>query len=248
MRIAVLDALYPPACLLCRRRVVAPLSKPHAGLGARNRLFCDACEGAMPVLRPPVCQRCGVGLDGAYDAQFWCSRCRTRAFAFEQARAPFVYLGAVREAIHAFKYDGHRRIGSWLAERMAQTAARDLPVEEVTAVLPVPMHWLKRRLKGANPAAFLAQTVAELLHRPCHLRAVQRRRWTPSQTRLSLRQRFRNVADAFRPCRRAVEGQTILLVDDVLTSGATAHACADALRTAGAARVYVLTAACAPRP
>lgn len=234
---SIVSLLYPPACLLCHRRI-----------DDTSAVFCQACERAMQPLLPPVCQRCGVGLSGAYDATALCQRCQKRPLAFDRARAPFVYVGAIREAIHAFKYGGHRRIGVWLASHMARVASALLPVSEIQAAVPVPMHWAKRRLKGAHPAALLARTVAELLHVPCELDGLQRTRWTPTQTRLTARQRFRNVQGTFRMTRPLRSDGTILLIDDVLTSGATAHACALALRTAGVRTVSVLTAACAPLP
>jgi len=154
----------------------------------------------------------------------------------------------VREAIHAFKYQGRRRIGFWLAAKMARTATRDLPVTEIDRIFPVPMHWLKLRLKGVNPAALLAQAVAKSLKLSCDLKLLQRTRWTPSQTRLGVRERFRNVRGSVQARQRGNSPPAVLLVDDVLTSGATAHACALALREAGVKRVFVLTAACAPIP
>jgi predicted amidophosphoribosyltransferase len=110
------------------------------------------------------------------------------------------------------------------------------------------MYWLKARLKGTNPSAVLAQTVAKSLGIPCEQGHLRRLRWTPSQTRLGLRQRFRNVQGAFQTPRERESTPAVLLVDDVLTSGATAHACALALRAAGVNQVFVLTAARAPSP
>jgi predicted amidophosphoribosyltransferase len=176
-----------------------------------------------------------------------CQRCRTSPLAVEKARAPFVYAGTVREAIHAFKYDGRRRIGLWLASRMARTAAVEFPLSQINAIVPVPLHWAKHRLKGANPSAFLAKAVAKCLAIPLTPGCLRRIRWTPTQTRLGIHQRFGNVRGAFRADKRHMD-QAVLLIDDVLTSGATAHACALALRDAGTATVFVLTAACAPQP
>lgn len=225
--------LYPPVCLLCHQRVTD------------TAVFCEACQQGIPAVLPPVCQRCGVGLAGAYDVRVACQRCQRAPFAFERARAPFRYSGMMREAIHAFKYDGRHRIGHWLAAHMAQTAEVELPLTTIDQIVSVPMHGLKARFKGVNPAAFLAQAVARRVGLPCDLRALKRTRWTTTQTRLTRRQRFRNVAGAFAARRSCVSGRVVLLVDDVLTSGATAHACAAALQEAGASRVFVLTAACA---
>lgn len=229
--------LYPPACLLCRQ----PLDADRAP-------FCDACRADMSPPQPPLCLRCGLGVRGAYDALAICPSCRRRPPAFDRACAPFAYESRVREAIHAFKYHGHHRIGRWLAAEMAATAERSLPLNELRAVVAVPMHPLKRRLKGANPAEDLARALAETLRLPHQSALLRRRRWTPTQTRLRPSQRFRNVRDAFAPGRSHPADGAVLLVDDVLTSGATAHACALALRASGARAVFVLTAARAPQP
>ena len=231
---SVIDLLYPPACLLCHRR-----------LASADQAFCEVCEQAMPRCVPPVCQRCGVGLSAAYDARLVCQRCRETPFAFERARSPLVYLGAARDAVQAFKYQGRRRIGLWLAQRMAQIGSCELPLSDMTRVVPVPRHWAKERLRGLNPAAFLAHAVANLLKISYEDKALICTRWTKTQTRLNLRQRARNVENAFRAHPNRLMDQTVLLVDDVFTSGATTQACTLTLREAGVKTVFVLTAACA---
>ena len=232
-----LNLLYPPACLLCDRRLEAP-----------EPCVCETCRRAMPRLLPPVCRRCGVSLPGAYDASLVCRSCMAQPPAFEQARAPFLYIGLVRDALHAFKYHGHRRVGAWLAEAMVHLhpAAHAEPPYDLLA--SVPMHWVKGRLKGMNPAAWLAQALSRQMRIAHEPRALRRMRWTSTQTRLSRTQRARNVAGAFRATPALVTRCRVLLIDDVLTTGATAHACALALREAGASAVSVLAAAIAPAP
>lgn len=207
--------------------------------------MCEACSRALQPLHPPVCQRCGRGVAGAYDRQVVCRRCQASPFAFEQACAPFSYTGLVREAVHAFKYDGHDRLGLWLATRMAQAARAQLPLGTIERVAPVPFHWLKSRMKGRNPVAFLAKAVAAELALLYDAHLLRRKRWTGSQTRLTRAQRFHNVAGAFTVPRRRPVYSAVLLIDDVLTTGATAQACALAFEE-HAIKTFVLTAACAP--
>ncbi len=209
-------------------------------------VLCEPCVGAAERNRPPVCQRCGVGLRGAFDAIAWCARCREAPPAFEAARAPWRYAGSIEDAVRQFKYRRRWRLGCWLAQGMASVARASLPLEEVSLIVPVPQHWLRRRLRGFHAAAWLAGAIGRALGKPVRPSALRQMRWTSTQTRLNGRARFRNVQGAFAAEERAVCGQTILLVDDVLTSGATAHACALALGTAAARRVFVLTAARTP--
>ena len=170
-RFSVANLLYPPACLLCH--------------GARpSGVVCEECATEMPQRQPPVCVRCGVGLPGAFDAVALCAPCRQRPPSFDLARAPWTYAGRAQHAIRQFKYHRHWRIGRWLAEGMSMTARSSLPLAEVSAVLPVPLHWLKRRLRGWNPAEELAASVARSLGVRCWPRALRRTRWTTTQTRL----------------------------------------------------------------
>ena len=228
------NLLYPPACLLCD----APLSDAGA--------VCGRCDAALPRAGAPLCRRCGAEIRGAFDAVLECAGCRRHPRAFDAARAPWRYAGPAREAVHRFKYGRRRRLGGWLAADMARTARAALPCDERSIIVPVPLHWLKLRLAGRNHAEELARALSRALGAPCVPKALARRRWTRPQTRLSGRARLRNVRHAFTASSRLVCGRTVLLVDDVLTSGATAEACACALKTAGARAVYVLTAARTP--
>ena len=232
------DILYPPACLLCHARF-------HPWQPAAD-LFCEACAKALPVNGPPVCTCCGRELPGAFDAVMLCAACRSGAHAFDRARAPWTYTGPMRDAVRQFKYHRRWRIGRWLAREMAAAARRDFPLEELDAVLPVPPHWVKRYARGFNPVGDLARTVSEALGKPCLPAALRRTRWTKTQTRLPSPARARNVQGAFAASHPLAQGRTFLLIDDVLTSGATADACARALKAAGASRVFVLTAAQTP--
>jgi len=234
---ALTNLLYPPACLLCR----LPVPDSHA-----DAVFCDGCRRRIPRVEAPVCARCGLGLRGAFDAHPVCSICRTTPLAFDLARSLWWYDGLAQEAIRQFKYARRWRIGQLLAQEMAVAARSALPLDAVDAVLPVPLHWLKRRLKGFHPPAYLAQVVAAVLNKPCLSSALRQVRWTTTQTSLGWRERFRNVEQAFRVNPPLVAKRTVLLIDDVLTSGATANACARTLKAAGAHRVFLLTAARTP--
>lgn len=230
------DLLYPPACLLCRTR----------NTGSPPPLLCGACAEALRRNGPPVCQHCGLEVPGAFDSLPTCPACRRRPPAFDLARAPWRYAGPIRMAVRQFKYRRRWRVGRWLAGQMAQTAAAALPLDAVDLVAPVPMHRLRRLWRGFDHAAFLSKSVARALDKPHQPAVLRRSRWTGPQPRRARPARRRNVRGAFAADPRRLRGRTVLLVDDVLTTGATADACARTLKQAGAARVFVLTAARTP--
>ena len=239
---ALANLLYPPICVLCRTDL-------RASTGTRRGydcLLCQECRARMPRCGPPVCTSCGVELPGAFDALATCSSCRRHPKAFEAARAPWRYDGIAQAALQQFKYRRRHRVGDWLSETMSSAARSSLPMDSIDVVMPVPSHWLAGRLRGFDAPDHLARRVSRLLEKPYLPRALRRSRWTTTQTRLSWAKRFRNVRAAFTARPRLVRDRIILLVDDVLTSGATADACARALRQAGAVRVFVLTAARTP--
>jgi competence protein ComFC len=214
------------------------------GLTGLGLLFPEAPEG-RPARRieAPFCQRCGEPFYGDLDLAFSCTNCGRRAWSLEWARAGFIAEGTVREAIHGFKYGRHyyqiTRLGEWLDlayEAHASAGGWD-------ALVPVPLHPRRRRERGFNQSAELARQLSRSRKIPIR-DCLRRRKETAVQARQVRAARLRNLRNAFDlKSRFDVAGQHLLLIDDVFTTGATADACAHALRKAGAARVCVLTVA-----
>ncbi len=236
MLAGILDLLYPPRCLVCRTAGEVPL--------------CTRCRlGFVPVL-PPFCPRCACPL-GAPEAAGLCRACTARRPPFAAARALALFEGPVRTAVHRLKFEGRRELGPILGRMLAAFAGEEPALEGVELVVPVPLHAARERERGFNPALLLAEPVAEALSLPFLPAGLERPVPTSPQSALGLRQRWANVAGAFSvPPGGAgmVSGRAVLLVDDVMTSGATAAECARALRRAGAARVAVATLARAIPP
>jgi competence protein ComFC len=207
--------------------------------------LCSAC------LRPPeplaadfYCVRCGTAFENAFplDAQGRCGLCRHGLRGFDAAYCFGSFDGRLREWIHLFKYDRIRTMAKPLVGLLAEALPRH---EQFDSIVPVPLHWRKRWQRGFNQSELLARGVGRKWGLPV-VRALRRLRYTVTQTGLSHSARRKNVAAVFVP-RRKVEGQRILLIDDVLTTGSTASACAAALHRAGAVRVVLLTVARADR-
>ncbi len=174
------------------------------------------------------------------DEEGVCPLCRLGVNGFDAAYCFGAYEGRLRKLIHLLKYDRIRPLGAPLGEYLASVLPRN---EQVEVVVPVPLHWRRRWQRGFNQSELLAERVAERYGlRP--LRALRRVRATASQAGLTSSKRRANVSGAFAATKiQAVEGRRILLVDDVMTTGATATACGSALKRAGALRVTVLTLA-----
>ena len=209
--------------------------------------MCDACLGRPePFVAEYFCRDCGTAFLNAFplDLNGRCGLCRAGARGFNTAYCFGAYEGALRDLIHLLKYQGMhplaRPLGGLLAKAIPIDAAFDLAV-------PMPLYWTRRWRRGFNQALLLAREVARRRGLPL-ARAVRRVRDTRSQTGLSPAQRRENVAGAFRVSRPAsVRGKRILLIDDVMTTGATGAACALALGRAGARSVTLATLARADR-
>lgn len=228
----VADVVLPPLCLACREPVSA-----HGGL-------CPGCWGAIDFIRPPLCDRLGIPLPYSGGGRIVSAAALANPPDFDRARAVAAFGEVLRELIHNLKYrdchEGLDLFARWMTHVGAELLADD------PLLVPVPLDRLRLWTRRFNQSALLAQRIARLSGCRSDPFALVRTRRTRSQVGLSAEQRRRNVAGAFAVPEESgakVAGQAIVLVDDVLTTGATAEACARALRRAGAARVDVLTLA-----
>jgi ComF family protein len=227
-----LNAVLPPLCLACRVEV------EEAGA------LCAACWSGIAFLAPPLCGACGFPFDYDPGGPALCGACLRRPPDYGRARAVMRYDDASRPLVLGFKHGDHTHGAPAYGRWMARAGAELLGAADLVA--PVPLHWLRLFRRRYNQAALLAQAVARTQGLPVAVDLLVRRRATPSQGHLSAAARRRNVRGAFaiRPRWAArVVGRRILIVDDVLTTGATAEACARALLRGGAAAVDVLVLA-----
>jgi len=227
---AALDLVFPPLCPVCGEL---------PGAGRRDPL-CGACWEGFERIAPPWCRCCGapLGIEGL------CGDCRRRRPRFAYARAATLYGGLVREAIHAFKFGGRRGMAGPLGDLLAGLGPSSLPGAAPEALVPVPLHPSRARERGYDQALLLARRLGRAWGVPVAAEALQRAVATEPQTDLDAVARRRNVRNAFAVRRPGlIVGRHVVLVDDVLTTGATAGECARTLYGAGAAAVGVLTVA-----
>ncbi|BBK45082.1 phosphoribosyltransferase [Allostella vacuolata] len=228
----VVDVLLPPRCLACGTIVAA------------DGALCPECWAEVGFIAPPCCRRCGVPFAFDPGAGVECGECARQPPGFDRARSALRYDDASRPLILGFKHADRTHAAAAYAAWMARAAGPLLTEAEV--IVPVPLHWTRLVYRRYNQAALLAVALARIGGRTAVPDALVRRRRTPSQGLLRRLGRFRNVAGAFEvhPRRRSrITGRRVLLVDDVLTTGATVEACTRALRAAGAVSVDVVTLA-----
>ena len=214
--------------------------------GAGRIPVCREClKAPQPLSADFFCVSCRTPFQNAFplDAEGRCALCRHGLRGFDAAYCFGSYEGVLRELIHLYKYGRIKTLARPLGALLAAALPRDVRFDAVT---PVPLHWRRQWQRGFNQSELLARTIARRCAIPV-IRALRRVRPTVAQAGLSNTGRRQNVAAAFRP-RRApwappVEGKRVLLIDDVMTTGSTAAACALALKRAGAAKVALLTVA-----
>lgn len=212
----LLDFVLPPRCGGCRR------------VGA---WLCEGCRAKIRRLEEPLCRRCGVEVESARNE---CG-CRARLRSLTRLRSAVAYEGPIESAVHRFKYEGWKRLAAPLAQLMAERLA----VEGVAAgiALAVPLHPQRQRLRGYNQSELLAWELRKLLGLRSPPGMLARTRATPPQVGYDRKRRFENVAGAFAWNGPRWNGEAVLLIDDVATTGATLDACASALKAAGSGPV-----------
>lgn len=222
--------LFPSGCAACNQ----PLTEPEEAL-------CAPCRDPLPLLPLASCRSCALPLFGA--GVECCETCRLHPPAFDRAVSPFLYEGSAKALVTALKFEGRTSLTGFLSKRMACVVRERLVDLPFQAVLPVPLHPVRLRERTFNQAALLARGVAEELRLPLKEHWIARRRFTRPQTELPREERIRNLRGAFQfEADPVPEAAAVLLVDDVLTTGATAGACARILKEHGIRQVAVVTA------
>jgi ComF family protein len=229
---AAVSLLYPPFCTICGGSVGA------------GEYLCTGCEAKAIRITAPFCDKCSEPFEGSITSAFTCANCAHRTLYFEAAVAAYRGRGIVRHVVHEFKYERqiHLRhlLARWLHPALEDERIRNRSFD---VIVPVPLHATRQRERGFNQAQLLAELLSAQISIPAKP-LLERIRYTTTQTALDRAERIENLHNAFHLRKKAdVRALRVLLVDDVLTTGATLSECARVLKRAGAVSVYAVTVA-----
>ncbi|GIW78548.1 MAG: amidophosphoribosyltransferase [Gemmatales bacterium] len=229
LKAGFMQLLYPGVCGIC-----------YAPWTADAVRICQDCRHRLQFSALEACPRCGAPIGTYANVEGGCVRCRGIRFHFETVDRLGIYEGLLREVILRMKHPSGEELAEAISTLFADQMAARFESRKPDVVVPVPLHWRRRWWRGFNQSDALAWTLAEHMRVPCRTRWLRRIRATPKQTAQTPSGRFENVRNAFAARSFAdLAGKRILLVDDVLTTGATCSEAARALRQAGAQTVMV---------
>jgi ComF family protein len=217
--------LFPPACPLCG----------HTFSNEETGVFCSVCLAGFKALPDAHCPTCALPFPGGSNSSHLCSRCTLNPPAYEKVYAVGLYDRSLRHAIHQFKYN--RKVGLDRSLGVLLDRAVDLNLK-ADLVVPVPLSRMRLQQRSYNQALLLAREFARIRQLPVASNVLLKVRETEPQQGLSAKQRGLNLQNVFK-LRGAISGSTVLLVDDVLTTGATGEACSQVLLAGGAKTVYI---------
>jgi ComF family protein len=229
----ILSFFYPVTCSLCGAKMPA----------GQKRRVCFKCRSYFRAINGFVCRKCGLPLD---DGGEHCHVCRgnKEKFYFDRMRSAYLYRDGIRTLVLKFKYAGRIFLAADLAEGMVKVFNENDFFNDTDIIVPVPLNIFRRLKRGYNQAFLLAAEIGRHTSKPVLQKVLIRKKITKPQFSLSKEERFENIKNSFAVKRReAVKNKNILLIDDIVTTSATASACAQALKKAGCRKVNVLTLA-----
>jgi ComF family protein len=237
---AFIELIYPPRCAICQTF----LGEDRAKKDEEELLFCPACFDDFSEIASPLCTVCGRPFASNVEKDHFCEDCLRRKPFYDMVRAPYLYEGAIMEAIHQFKYAGRFYLADSLGPLLASFAKYWMEATVDCLTMPVPLHPKRLRERGFNQSLLLSRHAASLIGTELDFLSLRRIRYTQPQTGLRSEERRRNVRKAFEITNEeAVKDRIVLLVDDVTTTGSTLNECARVLKRAGAEKVFGLVLA-----
>lgn len=239
---AALHFVFPPSCPMCQADV------DHSGDPSVSPMLCGKCLSDVSKPRGNRCLRCGLPVGPYVRSEDGCPKCVSHKFRFQQVIRFGLYDDTLRYACIRAKATTQFPLAASLANLLWLSERLDLEAANVDVIAPVPCHWTRRVMRPHHAAETISRVLARRLRKPLQRRLLRKTRLTPDQSDLPAAQRKLNLKDAFAvgSHRRSLVGKTVLLVDDILTTGTTANECARTLLNAGAKQVVVAVIAVVP--
>lgn len=222
-----MDAVFPRICPVCGEIV------REAG-----RDICIMCEKKLAFVGDDHCMRCGKPVDAADE---YCDDCKRRRHTYDEGRGVLLYDEYMSKSIYRFKYNGKREFAAFYGRVMHERLARKIGSWDVDVMIPVPVHKTKLKKRGYNQAALIADELSKRTGIPVDNRSVKRIAATDVQKNLGAAERQNNLKKAFIATQNVVKYKSVLIVDDIYTTGATVDAVAAALREGGVGKTYFIT-------
>ncbi len=226
----LIDLLYPKRCIIC----FGVLKKGEASEGV-----CARCRSRLPYVKPPYCISCGKHLQSE-DSEY-CYDCSRIKKSFDKGFAVFDYRGVMEKGMMAFKYGNKREFAAFYGKEIVKRYGRIIKGLHADCIVPVPCHLSRQRKRGYNQAELIAREVGSYLDIPVRNDILRRVSKTVAQKKLDDRERRKNIKKAFKRVDNGVKLDTVILIDDIYTSGATLNACAAVLKATGVKRVYCVS-------
>ena len=225
----LVELLYPRRCAVC--------DKPVDKMG---RYICTKCHPKIKYVQTPFCMKCGKGLKD--DSSEYCEDCENSAHVYTRCRALYEY-NTIKEAIYRLKYEGRREYADFFGKDLARKLGSEIKGWKADAIIPVPLHKDREKQRGYNQAALIANVLGRELDIPVKDRLIFRKRATLAQKQLNSKERQNNLKNAFKIGQNDVKLKTVIVVDDIYTTGATMDEVARSLKRAGVKEIYCISLA-----
>jgi len=220
-----MELLYPKTCCFCGKISVQEI--------------CDSCKEKVSYIKEPRCKKCGKPI--RYEEQEYCHDCQKQSFHYMQGRSLWIHKGAVPWSIYQFKYHNRRIYGKFYAKELYRVYGESIEEWGIDLIVPVPLHWRRRRKRGYNQAEIVARYLGELTGIPVDKHLVIRKKYTEPQKTLNNKERVKNLKHVFDVRKMTVRAKNILLIDDIYTTGSTIDAISKVLLEKGHNKVWFLT-------
>ena len=223
----LVELLFPRRCPIC--------DKPVDKMG---HYVCKSCQGTIRYVKTPYCMKCGKSLRD--DTKEYCLDCQKTEHFFQSGRALYEYE-TIKMSIYRFKYEGRKEYAEVYGKELAKHFGKLIKEWKVDAIVPVPLHKEKEKKRGYNQAALIARVLGKELNIPVKEEMVKRVRVTMPQKELNGKERQNNLKNAFKIGKNDVKLNTVVVVDDIYTTGATMDAVTECLKSAGVKKVYCIS-------